>query len=381
MKRISIFLTVLLSVAAIAYGQSVTITLTAMNAMDSTTVIDAALSAAETTRGEVTEIKLASASADVYWSLKDCQVVSTYFRPKAAPALVKLDLSEAAFPNETTPGGSTGSFDGMGITDVILPPSVETIGGRTFIRCSKLANITWPLNLKRLDEAAFANCSSLAITTLPESITAIYGYVFQSCTKLALTALPPGLTGIIGSTLDKKATFSSTKVSISELPAGVTGLGQTTFSGCTEITSMTFPEGFTVGIGASAFANCTSLTKFIFKGSTPPATIDATAFGSGSTSVAGNIDVVVPQGSLSAYQAKLGSFGFKSITEVSPPTTLNLPGSPVEIKTVSVYTVTGNEVLKFKASGEQDYGFALDRLASGVYILKTDSKSLKVIKK
>jgi hypothetical protein len=380
MKKVSILLIGLMSFGATVSGQSVTIMLTETDAMDSTAVIPAALLASGTTRDAVTEIKLVSATGAVNWSLADCRVVSAYFRPEETPALVTLDLSEAAFAYKKTPANTVssqrGAFDGMGIIDLILPPDVEAIGMRSFIRCAKLKSITWPSNLQSVEVGGFSTCSELDITALPESIESIANNAFQYCTSLALTKLPAALTGIIGGSLTSNAAFSNTKISISELPAGVTGVGQSTFNGCTEITEMTFPEGFTEGIGSNAFSNCSKLTKIIFKASTPPATINTGAFGTR----AGSIDVIVPQGSLSAYQTKLESFGFKSITEAQS-TALNPVGAPVEIKAVSVYTVTGNEVLRFKASGVQDYSFAIDRLAPGVYILKTGGESLKVIKK
>ena len=86
-------------------------------------------------------------------------------------------------------------------------------------------------------------------------VTSIGNSAFSGCSSLASVTIPEGVTSI------ERYAFSScsslTKVTI---PGSVTSIGNYTFQKCSDLTSVTLPDGVT-SIGRCAFCNCSSLTS------------------------------------------------------------------------------------------------------------------------
>ena len=196
---------------------------------------------------------------------------------------------------------------------------VVRIGNSAFIDCTELTSVTIPDGVTSIDEAAFLCCTSLTSVTIPDSVTSIKSKAFFNCTSLKSVTIPASVTNInIGDyalgyyeiyntdscewemykvdgfkinyvkntyghmyafkngftdeaclltnelddgTLEitKYAGNSATCVIPGEIDGKkVTEIGDSTFKGCTELTSITIPDGVT-GIGNNAFSGCTSL--------------------------------------------------------------------------------------------------------------------------
>jgi hypothetical protein len=360
MKHLSLLFIVFLSVAATAYGTT-SLTVTLPDA--TTTLTEAWLDniTSGTPRNSITELKLASAEG-AYWNLANCITIGIYFDKTKAPALTTLDLSAAAFLNDSIPhNGVTGSSTfgqtanygkkpandtiGMGITTVILPENLRVVGSRAFYLCLELANIN----------------------------------------------LPDGLT-VIGA-----GAFQKTKLSINTLPNSLVTLSGSVFSSCANITEMTFPASLT-SIGQYTF-NATGLKKITFLGKKPP-TIDIS--NKASFSGMSGIDVIIPAGAKTTNPVWLQTPWtlFKSVTE-STYTGLNpsgvdeknlriypavataeihLLGNPAA-STAAIYNTAGREVLKVNLSQRQDNVISVAQLPSGAYLLKTGEVALKFVKK
>ena len=107
-------------------------------------------------------------------------------------------------------------IDGKEITDIVIPESIDTIGGAlfawtsiksvvfnenvkaimdyAFIGCESLTDINkLPNRLKRIEIATFANCSSLTSITIPDSVTYIGDYAFNTCSSLESLYIPGNL--------------------------------------------------------------------------------------------------------------------------------------------------------------------------------------------
>ena len=56
-----------------------------------------------------------------------------------------------------------GAFRGAGITAVILPDTVETVGWFAFADCTELASVTVPASVRSISYAAFENCTKLTV--------------------------------------------------------------------------------------------------------------------------------------------------------------------------------------------------------------------------
>ena len=116
----------------------------------------------------------------------------------------------------------------------------------------------------------FAYDDLLASIEIPQGVTSIRSGAFQNCTSLASI----------------------------EIPQGVTSIGSGAFQNCTSLASIKIPQGVT-SIGSVAFQSIgtdTTGSVITMLESTPP-TLASNAFQYANIS-----KIIVPQGSLTAYQ-------------------------------------------------------------------------------
>ena len=91
-------------------------------------------------------------------------------------------LKDGAFKNNTT------------ITKVLFPQSVPytDIPYECFSGCTKLVDVTFPLNLKRISTQAFYHCTALKTLSIPAYVTNLYHNTFDGCTSLTTVTLGAG---------------------------------------------------------------------------------------------------------------------------------------------------------------------------------------------
>ena len=222
--------------------------------------------------------------------------------PKTIGGYEVKKISDGAFQNCTgitsivipdsviSIGGST--FSGCtSLAEIVIPDSVTSIGGYAFSYCTSLTEIVIPDSVTTIGESAFSGCASLAEIVVPDSVTEIGEYAFSGCTSLSKVKLPKNLTGINWGVFSDCTSLAEITVSPdnknyssvdgvlfnkdgSELiiypkgngrsaytvPDGVTSISGSAFSGCTSLTEIVIPDSVTT-IGKSAFSGCTSLSK------------------------------------------------------------------------------------------------------------------------
>ena len=194
---------------------------------------------------------------------------------------------------------------------------VTKIGDNAFIDCTELTSVTIPDGVTSIDEAAFLGCTSLTSVTIPDSVTSIKSKAFFNCTSLKSVTIPASVTNIGDYALEYYEIYNTDSCEweqykvdgfkinyvkntyghmyalkngftdeacllTNELDDGtleitkylgnsatcvipgeidgkkVTEIGDSAFKGCTELTSITIPDGV-IGIGNKAFSDCTSL--------------------------------------------------------------------------------------------------------------------------
>ena len=86
-------------------------------------------------------------------------------------------------------------------------------------------------------------------------VTGISDYAFCGCTDLTSVTLPEGMIQISGSAFQGCTNLRSVT-----LPEGLDRILSDAFHGCTSLTSIALPEGLT-NIGFGAFRNCTGMTS------------------------------------------------------------------------------------------------------------------------
>ena len=206
-------------------------------------------------------------------------------------AFEKSSAKEIVIPDSVTEIGSQ-AFSGCGkLTGVSIPNSVTTIRDRAFFDCNSLASITIPDSVTDIELQAFCNCTSLKSVTIPASVTDIgdeaFGYYFNDIDELEIKKVDGFKINYVKNTYGHyyatKNGFSDEDCLLTielndgtleiskyvgnsatyEIPGEidgkkVIGIGNSAFIDCTELTSVTIPDGVT-DIRWRAFYNCVSL--------------------------------------------------------------------------------------------------------------------------
>ena len=180
-----------------------------------------------------------------------------------------------------------------GLTSMIIPDSVTSIGNNAFYGCAALKSITMGKGVTSIGDGAFTNCIKLtkvnyrgniedwcrisfsdydsnplfytnnlyigdeSVTDLiiPGSITAIGNYAFFGCAGLTSVTIPDSVSSVGNNAFEGCAGLESVIIG-----NGVTSIGKWAFDGCAGLTSVTIGNSVT-SIGEGAFRGCTRLTS------------------------------------------------------------------------------------------------------------------------
>ena len=186
-----------------------------------------------------------------------------------------------------------GAFsDCTALTMIEIPASVETIGAAAFMRCSKLATVTFEKGskLKTIGGSSasyyygdFSNCTALTSIEIPASVETIKAAAFMRCSKLATVTFEKG---------SKLKTIDGYAFSC------CWALTTVDMSACTQVTE----------IGYRAFYEDSKLQLFKIGTRTPPSCGDNAFWGINSYSV-----LKVPAGCVDAYKKAIDWNEFTTI--------------------------------------------------------------------
>ena len=184
---------------------------------------------------------------------------------------------------------------------VTLPSTVTTIGRQAFYN-TFLTQVTLPASVQSIDFLAYGDCHALVSVTLPASVTYLNGNPFSysyNLTSITVDANNPVYDSRDNcNAIIKKATNTLvTGCQSTVIPNTVTTLGDYSFSGQIEITSITLPASVTQ-LNTGVFENATGLTEIHVEATTPPMMEYEVFYGLDLD----DIRVVVPCGTLEAYR-------------------------------------------------------------------------------
>ena len=146
-------------------------------------------------------------------------------------------------------------FGGAGLTEIVLPDSVTTVGSRAFENCVSLTDVTLPAKLSVIPNYMFYG-SGITEITLPASVHTIGSNAFADCKALQTITLSEMITEI------SEAAFTGSGLTQITLPDSVRTIGDYAFMNCKSLASVTLGNGL-CEIGMSAFEGCTGVKSVI----------------------------------------------------------------------------------------------------------------------
>ena len=199
------------------------------------------------------------------------------------------------------------------LKSIVLPNSVDAIGGWAFFGCIYLQEVGMSNRVKSIGDAAFSSCSVLKSITLPESLGHLGDSVFYGCS---------GMAAYYGkfSSIDNRCLvvdnvllhFAPWGLNEYEIPDGITTIAFAAFYESLRLQSVTIPASVTA-IEDWAFYYCESLKSVYCKALTPPALGDGVFDNSddGKDKPIG-CKIYVPEKSVDAYKEAANWSRYKS---------------------------------------------------------------------
>ena len=154
----------------------------------------------------------------------------------------------------TTPLVSGPTISGLGITSVVIPSTIKSIGDSAFYD-NKLTEVTIPNSVTSIGTSAFGN-NQLTEAIIPGSVTSIGYYAFKD-NKLTEITIPSSVTSI-----GYMAFYGNQLTSIT-LSEGVESIGSYAFYG-NQLTEVVIPSSVT-SIGRCAFSKTNSSNQNLSK--------------------------------------------------------------------------------------------------------------------
>ena len=206
-----------------------------------------------------------------------------------------------------------------------IPKSVKDIGSDVFYSCASITNVVLEPGLTVLGQSMFSRCTGIKEIVVPESIETIGYSAFSSCSSLSRIALEEGLQ-ILGESM-----FSGTAISEIFVPKTITQMGKSCFSGCKNLKDIVLEDGLPL-VGENMFNTCTLLQKMSIPSSVKQIGLTAFSGCTGLTTV--NLSEGLDSIGQSAFQGCVG------LRAMSFPESLNAIGNTAFSGCTSLSTIS-----------------------------------------
>ena len=165
------------------------------------------------------------------------------------------------------------AINGVIITNLVIPHSVDSIGKGVFYGCSGISSITIPNTITTIGNSAFYGCSGLVSANF-EDMSALtnwcnvslgdeYSNPIYYAHEITVGGIPVRNLIIDNSvsSIGDYAFVNADQLTSVVIPNTVTSIGNRTFQNCDKIKSISIPNSVTT-IGQCAFGQCDSLKYF-----------------------------------------------------------------------------------------------------------------------
>ena len=215
------------------------------------------------------------------WAFEGCSGIISLTIPDSVTSIGDyaffscIGITSLTIPDSVTSIGDW-AFEGCyGITSLTIPESVTSIGDWAFSVCDGIASLTIPDSVTSIGEWAFSFCYGITSLTIPESVTSIGNGAFAGCSDLERISVDNhnvnyDSRGDCNAIIETATNTLIAGCKNTTIPKSVTSIGDSSFYGCSGITSLTIPDSVTV-IGNDAFAECDALTEIKSFAIVPPA--------------------------------------------------------------------------------------------------------------
>ena len=264
---------------------------------------------------------------DLYYNLSKNQTAEVTYEFSGTSSNYQ-GLTTANIPSSVTYSGTTYSVTSIGnnafdrcssLISVTIPNSVTSIGSYALSRCSGLTSVTIGNSVTSIGNSAFYKCSSLTSVTIPNSVTSIGDRAFDDCSSLpVINNLRYADTYLVEAVDRTRSTYT--------IKDGTRWIGNSAFSGCSGLTSVTIPNSVT-SIGSGAFYGCSSLTSVTIPNS-------VTSIGSSAFYGCSSLTSVTIPNSVTS----IGSYAFCNCSGL---TSVTIPNSVTSIGIYAFYNCSG----------------------------------------
>ena len=244
----------------------------------------------------------------------------------------------------TTIGNNAFGGSGYYLTSIKLPNTVTSIGSGAFWGCYYLTEFTIPENVTTIGRDAFSSCEALTEITIPKSVTSIEPQIFNRCPSLIKITIEEGnetydsrdnCNAIIETATNKLIEGCKTTI----IPNTVTSIGESAFSGCENLSSITIPNSVT-SIEVWAFAYCYALDAVFIDAIMPPTLIYNYTLYKYQVFSGKYPTCYVPCGTLAAYQAS--DWAKEGVTLLEKPCENTIPTNQIQYTSSDGNVITPN---------------------------------------
>lgn len=294
-------------------------------------------------------------------------------------------LESVEIPSSVTSLGDYCFYQCGSLKALDIPTAVTYLGDDCFGNCISLKSIEIPSSVTSLGDNCFEGCISLSSISIPSTVTSLGDWCFSYCESLKSIDIPSSVTS-----LGEKCFFYCNSLASIDIPASVTSLGNWCFSECSSLVSISIPALVTI-VGDGCFHACSSLKVMFCRIENPPVPV-VKEFGFFPAVTIGNSTLYVPEASLSQYQSTEPWSGFGTILPiegyqvgihdaVAQDMQVRVHDGEVCLENapngtpVSIYTLAGNTVGRYKATGN---AMTIDLPCHGIFLVKVGDKTFKL---